>query len=413
MLEEAECKRAGETPPFLAIMKKSLRLFKAISLFWLVGSLFSAALAESEVGPDGRYHLVRDLKHDWLTYSQKYQNYVPFSREVNETEMSASLLIDLVQNRRYVLLISSTRQNYLFIEGALQSKLTPEAWLTLDIDSLRRVYRKSELLITLYGSPGIEDKTVLIGHAKRVNNTNTETKQNLPIINIKPLRTTPFEDFSIVVLLFLLILSLFTYTSSPSVFRRFVRPNDFFDRSPRNDFYNFTRPYTPFTVMIALFVATGMAYLVLFLIHFDLELFYAGGFLSEGDTLPDLLLDQVKLSFACLGLLFLKYLWMNLVGSVLNLGKTVNTHYVKALQISYVFYAFNIVVFFALLLPNPQWLELARPYLIYGFVFYYSMRVLVLYLFSDNSGRVINLYLFSYLCVVEIVPIIIGVKFAV
>ncbi len=394
-------------------MKKSLRLFGAISLLWLTGSLFSAAWAEGEIGPDGRYFLVRDLKNDWLTYSQKYQNYVPYSRGVNETDMSASLLIDLLQNRRYVLLVSTTRQNYLFIEGALQRKLTPNAWLTLDIDSLRRVYRKSEILLTLYGAPGIEDKKVLIGHSRRVQNASVERKQNLPIINIKPLRTTPFEDFSIILLLFLLILTLFAYTSSPSIFRRFVRPNDFFDRSDRNDFYNFTKPYTPFVVIVALFVSASMAYLVLFLNHFKLELFYAVGLLSEGDTLSGLLLDQLKLTIACLVLLFLKYLLMGLVGSVSNLGRTVNAHYIKALQMSYLFYAFNTVAFFALLLPNPLWLELVRPYLIYGFVFYYSLRVLMLYLFSDNSGRLINLYLFSYLCVVEIVPIIIGVKFAV
>lgn len=393
------------------MMKKGLRLFGAISLLWLAGSLFSFAWAQGEVGPGGRYFLVRDLKHDWLTYSQKYKNYVPYSRGINETDMSASLLVDLLQNRRYVLLVSTSRQNYLFIEGALQRKLTPDAWLTLDIDSLRRVYRKGEILLTLYGAPGIEDKTVLIGHFRRMQNASVERKQNLPIINIKPLRTTPFENFSIVLLLFLLILTLFAYTSSPSPFRRFVRPNDFFNRSNRNDFYNFTKPYTPFVVIVALFISASMAYLMLFLTHFDLELFT--GFLSEGDTLASLLLDQLKLTIACLAVLFLKYLLMNLVGSVLNLGRTVNTHYIKALQISYLFYAFNVVAFFALLLPNPQWLELARPFLIYGFVFYYSVRVLMLYLFSDNSGRVINLYLFSYLCVVEIVPIIIGVKFAV
>lgn len=395
------------------MMKKSLRRFGVIFLLWLAASLSSFVWAGGEVGPDGRYYLVRDLQHDWLTYSQEYKNYVPYSRGLNETEMSASLLVDLLQNRRYELLVSTSRQNYLFIEGALQRKLTPDAWLALDIDSLRRVYRKSEILLTLYGSPGIEDKKVLIGHARRIQNASVTRKQNLPIINIKPLRTTPFEDFSIVLLLFLLIVTLFTYTSSPSLFRRFVRPNDFFDRSDRNDFYNFTKPYTPFMVMVALFVSAGMAYLVLFLTHFDLELFYTAGFFSEGNTFAGLLLDQAKLTLVCLGLLFLKYLLMNLVGSVLNLGKTVNAHYIKALQMSYLFYAFNVVTFFALLLPNPQWLELARPYLIYGFVFYYSVRMLMLYLFSDNSGRVINLYLFSYLCIVEIVPIIIGVKFAV
>jgi len=394
-------------------MKKSLRLFGRIFLLLLAGSLFSTAWAEDEVGPDGRYYLVRDLKHDWLTFSEKYQNYVPYSRGVNETDVSVSLLVDLLQNRRYVLLVSATRQNYLFIEGALQRKLAPDVWLSLDIDSLRRVYRKNEILLTLYGSPGIEDKKILIGHSRQVQNASVERKQNLSIINIKPLRTTPFEDFSVVLLLFLLILILLTYTNSPSVFRRFVRPKDFFDRSNRNDFYNFTKPYTPFMVMIALFVCTGVAYLILFLRDYGLDLFDTAGFLSEGDALSNLLLDQTKLTFTCLALLFLKYLLMSLIGNVLNLGRTVNTHYVKALQMSYVFYAFNVMAFFALLLPNIQWLELTRPYLLYGFVFYYVVRTLMLYLFSDNSGRIINLYLFSYLCVVEIVPIIIGVKFAV
>jgi len=394
-------------------MKKSLRLFGRIFLLLLAGSLFSTAWAEDEVGPDGRYYLVRDLKHDWLTFSEKYQNYVPYSRGVNETDVSVSLLVDLLQNRRYVLLVSATRQNYLFIEGALQRKLAPDVWLSLDIDSLRRVYRKNEILLTLYGSPGIEDKKMLIGHSRQVQNASVERKQNLSIINIKPLRTTPFEDFSVVLLLFLLILILLTYTNSPSVFRRFVRPKDFFDRSNRNDFYNFTKPYRSFMVMIALFVCTGVAYLILFLRDYGLDLFDTAGFLSEGDALSNLLLDQTKLTFTCLALLFMKYLLMSLIGNVLNLGRTVNTHYVKALQMSYVFYAFNVMAFFALLLPNIQWLELARPYLLYGFVFYYVVRTLMLYLFSDNSGRIINLYLFSYLCVVEIVPIIIGVKFAV
>ncbi len=394
-------------------MRKSLGLFGVISLLWLASSPFFAARAEGEVGPKGSHYLVRDLRHDWLTYSQEYKNYVPYSRGINETDLSASLLIDLQQNRRYDLLVSTSRQNYLFIEGALQRKLTPDTWLILDLDSLRRVYRKSEILLTLYGSPGIEGKEVLIGHARQPQNARAERSQNGPVINIKPLRTTPFEDFSIVFLLFLLILTLFTYSNSPSLFRRFVSPKDFFDRSDRNDFYNFVRPYNPLVVLIAVFVSAGMAYLVLFLVHFKLELFYTSGYLSEGDTISGLLLDQLKLTLVCLALFFFKYLLMSIVGSVLNLGRTVNMHYLKVLQMSCIFYAINVVVFFALLLPNLQWLELVRPFLIYGFIFYYSARTLILYLFGDNSGRVINLYLFSYLCVVEIVPIIIGVKFAV
>ena len=394
-------------------MNQILRLFGVIFLLWLVGSLFSPAQAEGEVGPGGQYYLVRDLKSDWLTFSEKYQNYVPYSRGVNETDLSVSLLVDLLQNRRYFLLLSATRENYLFIEGALQQKLPPDSWLALDIDSLRRVHKKDRLLVTLFGGPGIEGKTALIGHARRRVESSAARQQIFPIINIKPLPTSPFEDFSIILLLVLLLLTLFTYTSAPSLFRRFVQPRDFFDASERNDLYAFTKPYNRFMVLIALFVSAGMAYLVLYLAHYGLELFYAAGYLSEGNTLTGLLLDQALLTAICMGFFFFKYLLMSVVGSVLNLGRAIDTHYIKALQLSYVFYGLCALVCFALLLPNPQWLEFVRPYLIYGVVFYYSVRVLLLYLFIDNSGRMINLYLFSYLCVVEIVPVIIGVKFAV
>ena len=54
------------------------------------------------------------------------------------------------------------------MQGALQTKLAPDTWLVLNIDSLRQLYKKDEILLTLYGSAGKEDKTVLIGHAKRI-----------------------------------------------------------------------------------------------------------------------------------------------------------------------------------------------------------------------------------------------------
>ncbi|MBU1819914.1 MAG: DUF4271 domain-containing protein, partial [Bacteroidetes bacterium] len=62
---------------------------------------------------------------------------------------------------------------------------------------------------------------------------------------------------------------------------------------------------------------------------------------------------------------------------------------------------------------NPHWLEQLSISLLYVFIFYYLIRFVLLYLFTNYTGQVINLYLFSYLCVVEIIPLIIGVKFAI
>jgi hypothetical protein len=393
---------------------KETRPFLTLFLLFFIGSVFSPARAVNEVGPDENFYLVYNYKYDWLVYSPQYNNFIPYSKELHETELSVSLLVDLLENRRYDLLITTSKESYLFVEGALQRKIESDSWLVLDIDSLYKSYRKEELLITLYGSPGIENKTVLIGHAKRSQAlANKPGASSLSLINIKPLITSSFDDFSVLLIIFLLLLTLFSYSTAPTMFRRFLSLSDFIDRNERNDLYRFGRPYTGTMLMNALLVCTCMGYLFLFFSHHGLEIILAGGFLSEGDQLSGLLIDQLKLTGLFLLLLFLKYILMGIVGGVLNIERVINLHYIKALQISYVFYGLATLLLFALSLQNPIWIDQVEDYLILIFVFFYIIRFVVLYIFTNYSGQFINLYLFSYLCVVEIIPLIIGVKYAI
>lgn len=392
---------------------KSNWLYFFFILLW-TAPLGRVAWAASEVGPEKAYYLVADLKNDWLTYSNQYKNYVPFSRGVNEAELSVSLLLDTRRYRRYELLLSSARENYLFVEGALQTKLAPDEWLVLDVDSLRQVYRKDQILLTLYGSSGIENKTAMIGHARHQPNALNEVPfaARTPIINIKPLAASPFRDFSVLVMLVLLVLTLFTYTVTPTLYRRFVSPADFVDLGERNDFYQFNRPYSPLVVQTALAVSIAMAYILLFLSHFGVEPFYYSSLLSESESLARLLFDLAKFTILFMVLFFMKYLLMSMVGGVLNLGRAISTHYIKALQISYLFYGLCMLLFFGVFMQMPVWFETAKSYIVYGFVAYYAVRFVILYVFNNYSGRFTNLYLFAYLCVTEIIPLIIGVKFA-
>ncbi len=393
---------------------KHTRPFSILFLLLFIGAFGSPVRAVNEVGPDNRYYLVHDFSYDWLVYSPQYKNFVPYSKGLNESDLSVSLLVDLLKNRRYDLLITSSRENYLFIEGALQKKIEPDTWLTLKVDSLYRVYGKEELLITLYGSAGIEFKTVLLGHAKKIVYTAAQPEsKTISLINIKPIETSAFNDFSIVLILFLLLLALFAYSSTPSIFRRFLSLNDFVDVSERNDLYRFSRPYTRVMLFNALIVSASMGYLVLYVTNIEPDLLDTRGFLSEGDKFYGILLDEIKLTFIFISLFFLKYILMGIVAGVLNIERVVNTHYIKALQVSFVFYGLVTLTFFALSLHQPTWLQSTLPYLLYFFIFYYLLRFGLMYIFTNNSGQLINLYLFSYLCVIELIPLIIGVKFAI
>ena len=131
-------KRAGETPPFSGSMERLRHLVSLVALV-MAGAFVSSAWAANEVGPGQSHYLVYDYENDWLVYSSQYHNYVPYSRSLNETDLSVSLMVDLLKNRRYDLLITSTKENYVFVEGALQTKLAPGTWLVLSIDSLRQL----------------------------------------------------------------------------------------------------------------------------------------------------------------------------------------------------------------------------------------------------------------------------------
>ncbi|MNL38385.1 hypothetical protein D3C87_1605970 [compost metagenome] len=103
---------------------------------------------------------------------------------------------------------------------------------------------------------------------------------------------------------------------------------------------------------------------------------------------------------------------MVLAGNMLNLDKQVDIIFLKIVQSSYLFYALVFLVIFGLYSNHINWLEASRPYVLLPFLFFYIARFVGLYVVAKPTGSLINLYLFSYLCVIEIIPLIVSMKFA-
>jgi hypothetical protein len=141
----------------------SLLFIVVTAIFLFTGCNVQGA---SKALPPEQFFPVYDFQNDWLVYSSQYKNYVPFSKGINEGTKSVSLYIDLLKNRRYFLLVKAENESYLFLEGSLQKKILKDQWLELSIDSLFRIYKKEELLLSVYGNAGIDDKDVLICHKK-------------------------------------------------------------------------------------------------------------------------------------------------------------------------------------------------------------------------------------------------------
>lgn len=374
-----------------------------------VGSLAQAA---PTVNPPGQFFPVYNYQDDWLVYNEQYKNYVPFSQGVNEGTRFASIYVDLVKNKRYSLLVHSESESYLFLEGALQNRIAAGKWQELNLDSLHRLYRKDELLLTIYGSPGIADKTVIICNKKKLTDSESIAPARSGFINIKPVSFTPFGTFAGIALLIILIVNAWIFNLNPLSFIRLINPIEFFNNDPRDQLSKINKPYSNTVIFFVASSSMMMAFTVVYLSANRLNLFSVSTILSEKANTLQILGDFCILSLIFFMLIYAKYIFMVLAGNMLNLDKQVDIIFIKIVQSSYLFYALVFLVIFGLYSNHINWLEASRPYVLLPFLFFYVARFVALYVVGKPAGSLINLYLFSYLCVIEIIPLIVSMKFA-
>ncbi len=403
--------RAGETPPFLINMK-----FLSALLFLVMTTLLSftgtIAKGEAKAKPPADFFPIYDFQNDWLVYSNQYKNYVPYSQGLNEGVRSVSLNIDLIKNRRYFLLVKTDAEGYLFLNGTLQKKLFPQEWLKLNIDSLYRSFRQEELLLTIYGTVGIGEKSVLLCNQKKKNDAGVIQQAASTLINIKPIQFSPFGNFAVLALLIILVLNALISNTNPLAFVRLVNPLEFFNNNPREQLSKINKPFSNTVIFFVIVDSMLMSFVLIFLTSNDLNLFSVINILSEQTNAFDYVRDFLLLTLIFFILLYGKYIMMSVVGNMLDLEKLVDNLFLRILQSAHFFYGLLFVIIFAFGFNHTSWLLPLKPYILVPFLFFYVGRFISLYLVTKPVTSFINLYLFSYLCVIEIIPLIIGIKFA-
>ncbi|MRS65568.1 DUF4271 domain-containing protein [Larkinella terrae] len=379
-------------------------LIMSALLLWAVGSFAQG------VGPNQQFFPVHDFRNDWLVYDQAYKSYVPFIDEQHELVPSVSFFLDIESNRRYSLLVSTRQDGFLFIDAALKRKLIANEWLVLNLDSLYRVYRKPELFLTLHGSPGVEDKMVFIGHRKSTTQKNVIVADTR--LSILPRRLSVYANFFTLCLLFIVAINAYLFNFHHRAFLRFFNLADLLSVTVRDELFLVNRPLSRTNLLFLMNQSFITAYLYLIIQSKNIDLFLSRALLLRGQGLLDLTLTFFELSFLAFFLLLAKYLFIVTIGGLYRLEEVVNLHFFKAMQSSLVFFTAGAICVATIAANTPTTTTWPSMWLIVPFVGFYVIRLALLYVVIANKAIVKNLYLFSYLCIVELIPLTIGVRFA-
>jgi len=363
------------------------------------------------VGPNGEYFLVHDYQDDWQVYNDKMKAYVPYIVEQHIDYPSHTVFCDIQSNRGYSLLVYAKQaDNFLFINGSLRQKIPIGKWIVLNVDSLYKVYKQQEIYITLYGSSNTEDKTLLLGYKRSLNQKPIILSE--AGIKAQPRNPTPYKNYFVLVSVFILIIFSYLSNSYVRAFQRYYNLRDLFNTLVREQSFLINKPLSRMNILFIILLAMIMSFFLMLLQSKGIYAFGGRNFLQEGETLGVLASNYFRICLVAFMLLIAKYFFISLIGQLFNLEKVVDLHYFKLIQSSIIFFTALVIVLLVLFLEyfpkDFDW----QVYLYTPIVFFYGIRFFILYFTINRSASIQSLYLISYLCIVEILPIILGIRFA-
>ncbi len=405
--------RKSERPGRLAV--KILRwsfglsaLFRSFALSLFVFSA-SAQPRTNGIGPENRYYPIHDFRDDFQVYDEAAKTYIPYIIEQHADQTALSAYIDLESNRHYSLLVSTRQDGYLFINAALKRKLRAGSWHVLSIDSLYRAYRQPEIFLTLYGAAGLDDKQVFTGYPKSATQKQVILRDDN--LSVRPRPQTIYGNFLSLALLFLLATHAFLFTFYHRAFQRFYSLRDLLSLRSQEESFLINRPLSSTNTLFTLNLSFVIGYLIIFVQSRNLDVF-ASRTLLIGEQQVGWLIGEF---FLVSGVAFLsligKYVLLEVIGGLYKLQDIIYVHYFKVIQASLVFFTVLglLLTVAAYNTPTVLW---SPNVLLIPLTAFYVARLGLLYVVIRSLESIKNLYLFSYLCIVELIPLIIGLRFA-
>ncbi|MBC3786735.1 DUF4271 domain-containing protein [Spirosoma utsteinense] len=361
------------------------------------------------IGPENRYYPVQNFRDDFQVYDDAVKAYVPYIVEQHADKTALSAYIDLESNRHYVLLISTQQDGYLFINAALKRKLWAGTWQVLSIDSLYRVYRQPELFLTLYGAPGLGDRQLFIGYPKSATQKTVVLRDDN--LSLRPREFSDYDSFLSVGLLFLLATHAFLFSLYHRAFLRFYSLRDLLSLRAQEESFLINRPLSSTNILFTINLSFVLAYLILFVQSRNIDVFASRALLLGGHRFVALTGEFFLLSAVAFLFLMGKYVLLEVLGGLYKLQGIINVHFFKILQSSLLFFT-GMTLLLAIVAFNGPTLTWSQNSLLIPLIIFYTARLALLYLAIRSMEPIKNLYLFSYLCIVELIPLIIGLRFA-
>jgi hypothetical protein len=373
------------------------KIFFLLSFVTLAGtppSYSSAFLTKDSLDKN----IVKDLSDEWLVFDRKFNSYIPYLRALQHCH-ALSVKIDLEKYIDYNINFAAEPGLSLFINNKLYYTNSTRriSFVRFPLIKIPQNEFKGEDLVTFYNQEEQQQKRdCYIGHNLKVKRDYSNVSGVLGGILKKKI---PGEN--IFMILFLIIIFLFGLM-------RNKYPKKF------SEFYNFSRLFPDSSPQDNILEIYSIPSILFILINaFSCSLLF-GIVAGERYTFLGLTYSSAGGILIVAGITvmvyFIKYIYLKVLGSIFNLKQVINIQFFELIKVSLKLNLVCIPLALIFFYSRSGILEMAYKYFVYTLILCGLIVVLRISFLIFKYSNFRNIYLFSYLCTTEILPLIIIIK---
>ena len=345
------------------------------------------------------YHLIKDLRHEWLAIDKENQ-YVPFVARDKSNPSVVGVRIDLEKYRGNILRCCVPKGTSILMNKQILSSARQARCLNYDIDSLRQVYQAQTVLLTVYQpSSNLEEVDLAIVN----DNVDLLAQKELVARRIVSAK----ENFFAIVLVIILALYAILINQFPRTFKNIYNLRKILAFRAREEDMRIrlvSEPHIFFLIQHCLLISFLFVLLIPNIgLHIPFVRF-------ELQNLSSYLLLWLTISTLVLLTIWAKYMLVIMFGTLFKLRHLMYLHMFDFMRLSLMFWGFVFLLAICIYSNvgiSGEWYSQA---LIYLFIAFALVRILVLYLRLFRNASFKNMYLFSYICTAEIIPLFVGLE---
>ena len=368
-------------------------------LFAVTFLLLMSYRAVAQIRSDEDYHLIKDLRQEWLAID-KNNRYVPFVARDKSNPSVIGVRLDLTKYSGNKLHCCVPANASILVDKQILTSVKQARCLTYDIDSLQQAYQQPAILLTVY-QPGKSVNQVNL----RIINTdiNLLAQKNLTAYR----SISPKKNFFVIGLVIILMFYAILINQYAKAFKNVYSLRKILSFRTREEDMRvrlMSEPHLLFLVQHCLLISFLCIILVpnigshIPFIHFTLQ------------RLGSYLLLWLSMSLLVLLIIWAKYIIVVMFGTLFKLRQLMYLHMFDFMRLSLMFWGAMFLLAICVYNNLNVSESLYSQVLAYLFVMFALARIVVLYLRLFRNASFKNMYLFSYICTAEIIPLLVGLE---